>query len=96
MAGLIIDYAVPHIQPREVPGYQYVNGAALSYDPRDTDLTFCHDVLDTMPACLAAAIIHAREQIDAHECGEIDLREVGRWWGLASKHGFRLAAAAKQ
>jgi len=91
--GLLIDYAVPHIQPHECEGYRYVNGAALRYSMRETDLTFCHDVAETMPACLAAAIIHAREQIPHHECGDIELAEVEKWWQRAKKHGFRLAAA---
>ena len=29
-AGLVIDYAVPHIQPRSDSKYRYVNGAALT------------------------------------------------------------------
>ena len=50
--------------------YRYVNGAALSYSPRDTDLTFCHDVPKTVPACLSAAVVHARENTQKHETGE--------------------------
>ena len=91
--SMIIDYAVPHLQPHECEGYRYVNGAALRYSPRDTDLTFCHDVGETMPACLAAAIIHAREEMPDHECGEIDIAEVEPWWERATRHGFRLDSA---
>jgi len=91
--ALLIDYAVPHLAPCDVPGCRYINGAALQYAAQDSDLTFCHDVKDTVPACLAAAIIHARERIESHEIGEIDISEVPRWWSLADKHGFRLAAA---
>ena len=91
--ALLIDYAVPHLQPHECEGYRYVNGAALRYSPRDTDLTFCHDVGETMPACLAAAIIHAREEMPDHECGEIDIAEVEPWWERATRHGFRLDSA---
>jgi len=89
--GLLVDFAVPHLQPTECVGYRYVNGAALAYEARDTDLTFCHDVKGTMPACLAAAIIHSREKMDSHETGEIVVDDVPLWWRRAEAHGFRLA-----
>jgi len=88
--SLLIDYAVPHMDKETITGYRYVNGAALSYDMSDTDLTFCHDIPGTVPACLAATIIHARENRQEHECGEIEIDEVEDWWRRAEKHGFRL------
>ncbi|CAK9116748.1 unnamed protein product [Durusdinium trenchii] len=66
--SLIIDFAVPHVSEEIAKDYRYVNGAALSYSrslrgsstglaachsQKDTDLTFCHDVPKTVPACLA-------------------------------------------
>lgn len=90
LGSVIVDYAVPHIPEHIAAKYCYVNGAALEYDSRDTDLTFCHDVPGTMPSCLAATIIHAREDLGQHECGEIDIDEVEPWWNKAAKHGFHL------
>jgi len=90
VGSALVDYAVPHVAGHVAQRYCYVNGAALSYDPRDCDLTFCHDVPGTVPACLAATIIHAREDLGHHECGEIAIDEVEAWWTKAAKHGFRL------
>jgi len=87
---VIVDYAVPHVPKHVADRFCYVNGAALSYDSRDCDLTFCHDVPNTVPACLAATLIHAREDLGHHECGEIEVEEVLGWWEKATKHGFRL------
>ena len=89
--SLLIDYAVPHVPDELAARYRYVNGAALAYEPRDTDLTFCHDVPGTVPACLAATIIHCREESREHECGEVDLESLDAWWKRAEAHGFRLA-----
>jgi len=89
--SLLIDYAVPHVPDELAARYRYVNGAALAYEPRDTDLTFCHDVPGTVPACLAATIIHCREESREHECGEVDLESIDGWWKRAEAHGFRLA-----
>lgn len=91
LGSVIVDYAVPHVPGYVAERYCYVNGAALSYDSRDSDLTFCHDVPGTVPACLAATVIHAREDLGHHECGEIEIDEVGAWWDRATKHGFRLS-----
>jgi len=88
--SLLVDYAVPHVQQHVAERYRYVNGAALSYQRGDTDLTFCHDVPGTVPACLAATIIHAREGLAEHELGEIEIDEVEAWWTRAESHGFRL------
>lgn len=90
LGSVIVDYAVPHVPEHIAQRYCYINGAALSYDQRDCDLTFCHDVPGTVPACLAATIIHAREDLGHHECGEIEIDEVEAWWTKATKHGFRL------
>uniref|UniRef100_A0A6T1L6G4 Fatty acid hydroxylase domain-containing protein n=1 Tax=Alexandrium monilatum TaxID=311494 RepID=A0A6T1L6G4_9DINO len=90
LGGVIVDYAVPHVPAHVAQRYCYINGAALSYDSRDCDLTFCHDVPGTMPACLAATIIHAREDSGRHECGEINENDVEEWWDKATRHGFRL------
>ena len=89
--SLLIDYAVPHVPDELAARYRYVNGAALAYEPRDTDLTFCHDVPGTVPACLAATIIHCREESREHECGEVDIESIDGWWKRAEAHGFRLA-----
>eukprot|EP00933_Yihiella_yeosuensis_P018032 TRINITY_DN14966_c0_g3_i1.p1 TRINITY_DN14966_c0_g3~~TRINITY_DN14966_c0_g3_i1.p1 ORF type:complete len:655 (+),score=87.20 TRINITY_DN14966_c0_g3_i1:93-2057(+) len=88
--SLLVDFAVPHVPEAVASQYRYVNGAALSYSPKDTDLTFCHDVPNTVPACLAATIIHAREDSGQNECGEIEIEAVEGWWEKAVKHGFRL------
>ena len=45
----------------------------------------------TVPACLAATIIHCREESREHECGEVDLESLDAWWKRAEAHGFRLA-----
>lgn len=90
LGSLVVDFAVPHIDKGTAAGYNYVNGAALSFNNGDTDLTFCHDMPGTVPACLAATIIHAREEMKDHECGEIEIDEVEKWWLKAEKHGFRL------
>jgi len=90
-SSLIIDFAVPHVSEEVAKDYRYVNGAALSYSLKETDLTFCHDVPNTVPACLAAAVIHAREDTQRHELGEVEVDEVEGWWDKASRHGFRLA-----
>lgn len=89
--SLIVDFAVPHVPLEIAAAYRYVNGAALNYSRRDTDLTFCHDVPNTMPACLAATIIHAREDRGEHEIGEIDVEDVEGWWDRAVKNGFSLS-----
>lgn len=89
--SLIVDFAVPHVPLEVASAYRYVNGAAMCYSRRDTDLTFCHDVPTTMPACLAATIIHAREDRGEHEIGEIKVEEVEAWWDRAVEHGFSLA-----
>jgi len=91
LGSLIVDFAVPHVPQEVSSSYRYVNGAAMKYSRRDTDLTFCHDVPDTMPACLAATIIHAREDRGEHEIGELEVDEVDKWWALAVSHGFSLA-----
>ena len=88
---VVVDYAVPHLVPRERARYDYVNGAALAYAAKDTDLTFCHDVAGTVPACLAAAICHAREGTGDHETGAVDVDSLDGWWRTATAHGFRLA-----
>ncbi|CAE7894770.1 CER3 [Symbiodinium microadriaticum] len=90
-SSLIIDFAVPHVSEEVAKDYRYVNGAALSYSLKETDLTFCHDVPNTVPACMAAAVIHAREDTQRHELGEVEVDEVEGWWDKASRHGFRLA-----
>ena len=92
--ALVVDYAVPHLVPRPSARYAYVNGAALVYDAKDTDLTFCHDVQGTVPACLAAAIVHARDDLGAHETGPIDVDALDGWWARAERHGFRLNPGA--
>jgi len=92
--ALVVDYAVPHLVPRPGAQYHYVNGAALVYDPKDSDLTFCHDVRGTVPACLAAAICHARDDFGEHETGPVDVDTLDAWWKRAQKHGFRLNAGA--
>jgi len=89
--SLIIDFAVPHVREEVYKPYRYVNGAALSYSRKSTDLTFCHDVPNTVPACLAATIIHAREDTGKHECGEVIVDDVEGWWEKALKHGFSLS-----
>merc|ERR1719436_590069 len=89
--ALIVDFAVPQIPEELSCSYRYVNGAALTYGRKDTDLTFVHDVAGTMPACLAATIIHAREDTSEHETGELVVEEVDRWWAKAASHGFSLA-----
>ena len=82
---------MPHLVPRARARYDYVNGAALAYAAKDTDLTFCHDVAGTVPACLAAAICHAREGTGDHETGAVDVGSLDGWWRTATAHGFRLA-----
>jgi sterol desaturase/sphingolipid hydroxylase (fatty acid hydroxylase superfamily)/predicted amino acid dehydrogenase len=89
--ALIVDFAVPHVPKNVSSPYRYVNGAALTFSRKDTDLTFCHDVPNTVPACMAATIIHAREDTGEHECGELGIEEVDRWWAKAVQHGFSLA-----
>lgn len=89
--SLIIDFAVPHVSEDIAKDYRYVNGASLSYSQKETDITFCHDVPNTVPACLAAAIVHARENTQKHETGEVDVDEVEGWWEKATRHGFSLA-----
>jgi predicted amino acid dehydrogenase len=91
LGSLIVDFAVPHVPVEIAALYRYVNGAALSYSRRDTDLTFCHDVPNTVPACLAATIIHAREDRGEHEIGEIEVEDVEGWWDRAVKNGFSLS-----
>ena len=56
--------------------------------------TVVHDVAGTVPACLAAAICHAREDKQLHETGPIDVDTLDAWWATATKHGFRLAPGA--
>lgn len=90
LGSLFLDYAVPHMPSRSVAGLRYINAAALRYNKSDTDLSFCHDVFGTVPACLAATIIHAREKSIEHECGEINIDEVHGWWDKATQHGFHL------
>ena len=47
-----------------------------------------------MPACLAAAIVHARDDLGAHETGPIDVDALDGWWARAARHGFRLNPGA--
>jgi len=96
VGSVVVDFAVPHIPQHIASRFFYVNGAALSYSSGDCDLTFVHDVPGTVPACLAATIVHAREDLGQHECGEVNVEEVPGWWEKATKHGFRLECLEKK
>lgn len=90
----VFEYAVPRIDARHVgrfAGYQAVG--SMAYDKRATDLTFCHDCPETVPACLAATIIHSLEGHTEHEAGAVagDRATMEHWLALARKHGFRSA-----
>jgi len=92
--ALVVDYAVPHLEPAPGARYRYVNGASLVFDAKDSDLTFVHDVQGTVPACLAASICHALDDRGEHETGPVDVDGLSAWWARATGHGFRLNPAA--
>lgn len=59
------------------------------------DLTVCHDrSSDTIPACLAATIIHGLEGFQEHEVGDVDMSQMDRWLALAAKHEFEFVDCA--
>jgi sterol desaturase/sphingolipid hydroxylase (fatty acid hydroxylase superfamily)/predicted amino acid dehydrogenase len=85
------EFAVPTTQPAFLEPHNVVGIAGIQIDTRVCDLTFCHDrSCDTMPACLAATIIHALEGFQEHEVGEVDVRKMDEWLQLAKKHGLNL------
>jgi len=90
----VFEYAVPRIDEAHVGKFKsYQAIGAMSYEERNTDLTFCHDVRQTVPACLAATIIHTLEGHTEHEVSDVpgDRTTMEHWLALAQKHGFSSA-----
>jgi sterol desaturase/sphingolipid hydroxylase (fatty acid hydroxylase superfamily)/predicted amino acid dehydrogenase len=85
--AILLDYAVPHFPEAARKGYRYVNGAALR-SLKPCSLSYCHDVPGTLPACLAAAVIHERRARPGHELGEVDVDAVEDAWRAAQEEGF--------
>lgn len=86
-----LEFAVPGTQDDFVCPCR-VDAAGSVYIRRDVcDLTFSHfQESGSVPACLAAAIIHASEGFTDHEVDEVDVNEMDRWLELAKKHQFVL------
>jgi len=87
----VFEYAVPRIDETHIgkfKSYQVIG--AMSYQEKNTDLTFCHDVRETVPSCLAATIIHTLEGHTEHEVSDVpaDRALMEHWLALAQKHGF--------
>jgi sterol desaturase/sphingolipid hydroxylase (fatty acid hydroxylase superfamily)/predicted amino acid dehydrogenase len=91
-----LEFAVPCTEPTYLQPHKVVGIAGIRVDSQVCDLTFCHDrSSDTMPACLAATIIHGLEGFQEHEVGEVDIRKMDEWLRLAEKHGFSLNPPAE-
>jgi sterol desaturase/sphingolipid hydroxylase (fatty acid hydroxylase superfamily)/predicted amino acid dehydrogenase len=90
----VFEYAVPRIDTSLTGKFRnYCAIGAMTFDKAKTDLNFCHDVPGTVPACLAATIIHALEGTTEHEVSSVpsDTATMERWLSLAKKHGFTSA-----
>ena len=63
---------------------------ALSYHGSITDLTFCHDLPKTVPACLAETIVHGLEGNSNDNVSDVvpDRKIMEYWLASARKHGF--------
>jgi len=86
-----LEFAVPGSKEELAYPHSIVNVGSVQVKRRITDLTFCHfREQGSVPACLAAAIIHGVEGFKEHEVQEVDVNQLDQWLELAKKHEFGL------
>lgn len=84
-----LEFAVPGTREEFTHPFAVEAVGCLSVKRRTCDLTFNHlQDQGSIPACLAAAIIHGLEGFCEHEVSEVDANQMDRWLELANKHEF--------
>jgi hypothetical protein len=81
----VVDFAVPsnEVFCSNYPSIKYIQPTTITLPHRKTcDMTYCHLKENTIPACLLATMIHATEDMDQHEVGEIDASQFEKWLEL--------------
>lgn len=95
----LLQFAVPPSPKDFVSSLSVIPVGNVSFDRRSCDLSVCCNCDEgTLPACLAATIIHSLEGFSDHEVGEIDVSQMDHWFQLASKYGMvrQTCASAEQ
>jgi len=87
----LLEFAAPGSKAEFAHPHRIEAAGSVRIKRRVTDLTFCHlREQGSVPACLAAAIIHGLEGFQEHEVHEVDVDQIDGWLGLAKKHEFVL------
>jgi sterol desaturase/sphingolipid hydroxylase (fatty acid hydroxylase superfamily) len=90
-----LEFAVPCTADGFLQPGRVIAAASIPVNSSYCDVTLSHshdrsteESPVTIPACLAATIIHGLEGFQKHEVGDVDANTLDEWLALARKHGF--------
>jgi sterol desaturase/sphingolipid hydroxylase (fatty acid hydroxylase superfamily) len=86
---IVVDFAAPSnkdvCDSDSTAPVKYYTPTSVLINKKLCDITFCHLHENTIPSCLLSLMIHAQEDLDVNEVGEVDSSKFEYWLDLYNK-----------